>query len=631
MKPIPNLQAPSWMNTLRHHMTADYLSNPRPVFGETITMRVLAPAEAPIRELILRTIPNGEQAFTRMLPGKVEGDMRWWEAAVTFRERRNPYRFGIVTNEAVWWLNALGVSQTIPFDLFDFKLLTDQPQLDWLDQAVFYQIFPDRFDNGDASNDPNGEPIPGTAIIRKTFPWLEAAPHLPGLIPFWGGDLKGIEDHLDYLEELGVNALYLNPIFSAWTNHRYDVVDFEHVDSVLGGDDALISLSNALKARGMRYLLDIVPNHAGKGHPWFRSAEANQTSSEREFFFFHPETDKPSTWMGASALIKLNYQSQKLRDLMYRGEDSVMRRWLKPPYNADGWRVDVGNMLGRHDASQLDVELLPEIKAAVKTANPQAYLIAENFYEADAQLQGQAWDGVMNYTGFADPLLHWLRPFQTGAIGWKGNIQAGERWESESLVKTWTEHLAAVPWTIALQQFNVLDSHDTTRLRTILSGDEDLIRLAAIAQFAFPGVPCLYYGDEIGLEDEPGFSSRNCMSWDEKSWNCDILEFYRRLITLRKTNKTLAEGSFEVLHWDGQLVCFQRVLGGERIIVTLNRGPEAWAGRTLAVPPAAVKGESRFDGYFSGMSLKLESDQLMLPNLPKGGEIWLVGFSASLS
>ena len=121
------------------------------------------------------------------------------------------------------------------------------------------------------------------------------------------------------------------------------------------------------------------------------------------------------------------------------------------------------------------------------------------------------------------------------------------------------------------------------------------------------------------------------MSWDEKSWNCDILEFYRRLITLRKTNKTLAEGSFEVLHWDGQLVCFQRVLGGERIIVTLNRGPEAWAGRTLVVPDAAVKGESRFDGYLSGMSFKLESDQLMLPNLPKGGEIWLVGSSASLS
>jgi alpha-glucosidase len=221
--------------------------------------------------------------------------------------------------------------------------------------------------------------------------------------------------------------------------------------------------------------------------------------------------------MGAKALIKLNYQSQMLRNLMYRGENSVMRRWLRPPYSADGWRVDVANMLGRHDDSQVDAEVLPEIKASVKAANPQAYLIGENFYEADSQLQGQAWDGVMNYTGFADPLLHWLRPYETGAIGWKGDIRAEERWESVSLIKAWTEHLAAIPWTIALQQFNVLESHDTPRLHTILSGDEDHAKLAAIAQFSFPGVPCLYYGDELGLRDEPGFGSRNCMVWDEKS------------------------------------------------------------------------------------------------------------------
>ncbi|MGB4594646.1 MAG: alpha-amylase family glycosyl hydrolase [Anaerolineaceae bacterium] len=626
MKPIPNFQPPSWMSSLSHHPTSDYLSNPRPAFGETITVGLLAPADAPIRELILRTIPNGEQSFTRMHPGKVEGNMQFWEAEIAFRERFNPYRFGIVTKEAVWWLNAIGVSQTIPFNLFDFKLLTDQPKLDWLGQAIFYQIFPDRFDNGDPTNDPNGEAIPGTNIFRRTFPWREAYPYYPELIPFWGGDLKGVEDHLDYLEELGVNALYLNPIFLGWTNHRYDVVDFEHVDPVLGGDEALISLSDALKAKGMHYMLDIVPNHAGKGHPWFRSALANRTASEREFFFFHPDTEKPSTWMGFGNLIKLNYQSQALRDLMYRGDNSVMRRWLKPPYCADGWRVDVANMLGRHDDSQLDAEVLPEIRASVKAANPQAYLIGENFYEADAQLQGQAWDGVMNYTGFADPLLNWLRPYETGAIGWKGDIRAEERWESDSLVKSWMEHLAAIPWAIALQQFNVLDSHDTNRLRTILSGDEDLARLAAIAQFSFPGVPCLYYGDEIGLSDEAGFGSRNCMVWDEKDWNQDTLAFYRRLIALRKINEPLREGSFEILYWDLQLVCYQRVLAGRRIIVTLNRGPEEWSGRIIEVPTAGMKEKTRFDGYFSGRSITVEDARLTLPVLPKGGEIWLAGF-----
>ena len=623
MKPIPALQPPSWVNQLSHHQTSDYLSNPRPALGETVTVRVLAPANAPMRELILRTIPNGEQAFTPMLPRNLEGDMRWWEIEVAFRERLNLYRFGILTDEAMWWMNAVGFSQTIPFNLFDFKLLTDQPKLEWLDQAVFYQIFPDRFANGDPSNDPSGEIIPGTKIVRKTFPWHEPHPHSRELIPFWGGDLRGIEEHLDYLQDLGVNALYLNPVFRGWTNHRYDVIDFENVDPVLGGDEALISLSTALKARGMRYLLDIVPNHAGKGHPWFQSANADRTASEREFFFFHPETDQASTWMGFGNLIKLNYQSQKLRDLMYRNEDSVMQRWLKPPYGADGWRVDVANMLGRHDESQLDAEVLPEMRQSVKAANPQAYLIGENFYEADSQLQGQAWDGVMNYSGFADPLLHWLRPFETGALGWEGDIRVSERWESESLVKTWTEHLAAIPWTIALQQFNVLDSHDTPRIRTILSGDKDLAKLAAIAQFTFPGVPCLYYGDEIGLCDEPDFGSRNCMPWDQVTWDQDTLAFYQRLIALRKAENTLIDGAFEVLYWDVQLVCYQRELAGQKVIVTLNRGPEPWKGQTVSIPAGISSAENTYQGYFGGFSLKTEKGQLTLPNLPKGGEIWL--------
>lgn len=623
MKTVPTIQPPSWVNAFSHHQTSDYLSNPRPVFGEKTTLRLLAPADAPIRELILRTIPNGEQAFTPMRPGGLDGEMRWWEVEVAFRERLNLYRFGILTDQAMWWMNALGISQTIPFNLFDFKLLTDQPKLDWLGQAVFYQIFPDRFANGDVSNDPSGETVPGTAIVRQTYPWGEPHPYHRELIPFWGGDLKGIEDHLDYLQELGVNAVYLNPIFRGWTNHRYDVIDFDQIDPVLGGDEALISLSTALKARGMRYLMDIVPNHAGKGHPWFQAASAKNEAIERQFFFFHPETDKPSTWMGFGNLIKLNYQSQKLRDLMYRDEDSVMQRWLKPPYCADGWRVDVANMLGRHDESQLDAEVLPEMRKSVKAANPQAYLIGENFYEADSQLQGQAWDGVMNYSGFADPLLHWLRPFETGAIGWDGDIRVSERWQSESLVRTWKEHLAAIPWAIALQQFNVLDSHDTPRLRTILAGDEALVKLAAIAQFTFPGVPCVYYGDEIGLCDEPDFGSRNCMLWDRSSWNQESLAFYKRLIALRKTENTLLEGAFDVLYWDVQLVCYQRELAGKKVIVTLNRGPEQWMGQTVSLPAGITTAENTHQGYFSGYSLKIENGQLNLPDLPKGGEVWL--------
>lgn len=621
MKRIETTQ-PSWLAHVLHTPTADYLSNPNPALGETITVRLLIPIQATPDQVVLRTIPNGEQQFTAMLPQSTQAGYSVWEASLKLNEPRVNYRFAIQAEGRVWWLNALGTSIHTPLALFDFKLLAGFQPISWLEQSVFYQIFPDRFANGDASNDPVEETDPRHRYTRKTFAWGEKAARDRHLMPFYGGDLAGIEAHLDYLEQLGVNALYLNPIFTAFTNHRYDVSDFREVDPVLGGDQALISLRRALSRRDMRYVLDIVPNHCGFMHPWFQSALQDSESETRDFFYFGENKQDYTSWMGFGHMPKLNYASEALRREMIEDEDSVFAYWLKPPFSADGWRVDVGNMLGRHDAHQINLELLRSIRAAVKKTSPDAYLMGENFFEATDQLQGDGWDAVMNYTGFADPILHWLTSYEQDALRCDTVLKTEIPWDTQTMLEAWNENLASVPWQIALQQFNLLDSHDTPRLITLLNGDKTFSQLAAIVQFTFPGVPCLYYGDEIGLTNEEGFDSRNCFPWEGNKWDQESLGFYKKLIALRRNNLALARGEFRVLHFEQDLLVFARVLGEEWLLVTANRSEHAHPPMRIEIPALGLPGEREFSALFTSGCIKAGNGWLELPAIPKGGEVW---------
>ena len=617
--PLPQ---PTWLAHVLHVPTADYLSNPNPAMGETITVRLLIPSQANLDQIVLRTIPNGEQQFTPMAHHSEQGGYGVWEAPLKVNEPRVSYRFAIQTEGRVWWLNALGISIHTPLAMFDFKLLAGFQPISWLERSVFYQIFPDRFANGDPSNDPVEEADPRQRYTRKTFPWGEKAPRDRKLMPFYGGDLAGIETHLDYLEQLGVNALYLNPIFTAFTNHRYDVSNFREVDPVLGGDQALVSLRQALSQRDMRYVLDIVPNHSGFMHPWFQSALQDKKSEERGFFYFAENEQEYTSWMGFGHMPKLNYGSSALRREMIESEDSIFAYWLKPPFSADGWRVDVGNMLGRHDDHQINLELLRSIRAAVKRVSPEAYLMGENFFEATEQLQGDGWDAVMNYTGFADPVLHWLTGYEQDALRCDAVLKTDIPWDTATMLQAWNENLASIPWQIALQQFNLLDSHDTPRLLTLLNGDKALSQLAAIAQFTFPGVPCLYYGDEIGLTNEEGFDSRNCFPWDEDQWDQESLDFYKKLITLRRTSLALARGELRVLYYDQDLVVYARVLGEEWVLVTANRSEQAHPAVRLDVPALNLVGERDFIALIGSGRIKAGNGWLDLPELSKGGEVW---------
>ena len=613
---------PSWLARVRHVPTSDYLSNPNPALGETITVRLLIPSQADVDQAILRTIPNGEQQFTSMQPGSEQNGYKVWEASLMVNEPRVCYRFAVQTEGRVWWLNALGVSLNTPLALFDYKILAGFQPISWLEKSVFYQIFPDRFANGDPGNDPIESTDARYRYTRKTFPWGERAPREQRLMPFYGGDLAGIEAHLDYLERLGINALYLNPIFTAYTNHRYDVSNFREVDPVLGGDQALVSLRQALSQRNMRYVLDIVPNHCGFMHPWFQTALQQDESEERGYFYFGENNQDYVSWMGFGHMPKLNYGSNALRREMIEGENAVFTYWLKPPFAADGWRVDVGNMLGRNDAHQINLELLRSIRKAVKQVSPDAYLMGENFFEAADQLQGDGFDAVMNYTGFADPILHWLTGFEQDALRCDAILKTGIPWDTDTMLLAWNENLASIPWQIALQQFNLLDSHDTPRVLTMLKGDKVLSRLVAMVQFTFPGVPCMYYGDEIGLTNEAGFDSRNCFPWDEQQWDQETLEFYRKLIALRRGSLALARGEFEVLHYEQDLLVFARVLGDEWVLVTANRSETPHPPLRLDLPALNLGDEREFLPLFGSGKIKAGCGWLELPEILKGGEVW---------
>jgi alpha-glucosidase len=297
---------------------------------------------------------------------------------------------------------------------------------------------------------------------------------------------------------LGVNALYLTPIFTSPSNHKYDTVDYKHVDPHFGGDEALIALRNALDERDMRLMLDLVPNHCSAEHPWFLAAQADPAAPSAEFFTFYDRPDEYETWQGVRSLPKLNYRSLRLREEMYAGEDSVARHWLKPPFRIDGWRVDVANMLARQGENQLEHKVGCGLRRAIKSIAPQAYLIGENFFDGSSQLQGDELDATMNYRGFSIPLQQWLVGFDA-SLAWRPGMQDPDLLPTEALVEQWRAFMAAIPWQIATQQFNLLGSHDTRRISTVLGKDETLARIAAALLFTFPSTPSVYYGDEIGM------------------------------------------------------------------------------------------------------------------------------------
>jgi alpha-glucosidase len=617
------MNLPSWLATLHHDGSEKYVSILYPRLNDSVQVRLRVGRGAPIRRTLVRLYPDGEQAFAPMTRIEMAGPAEWWQAHVPINQPSVHYRFVLEADDGVWHYNAAGPCAEVPLDGSDFQILADYHAPTWLADAVFYQIFPDRFADGDPASNPRPEDYEYMGARPHTYSWgAPPAEGQHGGLVFYGGDLPGIAQHLDYLQTLGVNALYLTPVFTAHSNHKYDVADYEHVDPHFGGDEALVELRQELDRRGMHYVLDIVPNHSGLYHPWFQRAQQDAASPEAGFFTFYHHPHDYASWMGFRSLPKLNYTSLELRRRMYAGPDAIFRRWLQPPFRADGWRVDVANMLGRQGATQIGEEIARGIRQAVKESAPDSYLFGENFYDATRQLQGDQWDGVMNYMGFGSPLLYWLRGFQTGAFGLKENISSPVPYPTPALEATWRVRRAAIPWAVLLQQYNLLDSHDTSRLRTQVNDQAALQRLAVALLLTFPGVPGLYYGDEVGLGDQPGLRSRGCMPWDESSWDADLLAFYRKLIALRRASPILQRGGFQVIACEPDTLAYQREGRQGRIVVIAQRSPTPRPAAPLDVTPAAIPDGAHFVEFFTRQTATVQNGLFPLPDHPQGATIW---------
>jgi len=529
--------------------------------------RVSVHVPGSVDAVVLRYVEDGE---ARAIPAERAGD-GLWTAELPLTNPVMRYRWLLTGGDYGYvWVNGAGVIDHDVPDADDFVVSIDRAPA-WHAESVVYEIFPDRF----ATSGLDVEP-PEWAVPRG---WDELPNGRSPETPFewFGGDLCGVEQHLDHIEELGANVVYLTPIFPAGSTHRYDSTTFEHVDPLLGGDDALTSLVRAAHARSIRVVSDLTTNHTGDKHEWF-------TAGERDLYLFDADGDYES-WWGVKSLPKLNWRSPELR----RRLQHVARKWLQPPFDLDGWRGDVANMSGRTGATDLNADVAPTLR---KVLDDDSLLVAEHFHDFRPDFRG--WHGAMNYSGFSKPVWYWLRREGTPALGLP---VAMPHFTGAQVVATMRAFAAGVPWDFVLNSWALLDSHDSPRFRTI-AGSRELQLVGVGMQMTSPGVPMLFAGDEIGLEGEWGEDARRTMPWARPStWDAALLAAYKRLIALRRSEPALARGSIRYAYVDDDVVVDVRQTHGDRLLCLASRAPHD-AIRVVLEVEETLYGDDPEDGRF---------------------------------
>lgn len=562
--------------------------------GDSVPVRVRVPRTSGVTEVWLRTVQDAEPRMRKAaLAAEDERDV-WYEADVLVHHEVTHYRFALVRSGGVAWLNAAGLHDRGVTDAHDFRISTHSLGPAWLRDAVVYQIFPDRFARSARADE---RELPEWAIPAR---WGDE-PVREGRETGWqfyGGDLDGIAEHLEHVSDLGVTTVYLTPVFPGQTCHRYDAATFDHVDPLLGGDEAYARLSKALHARGLRLMGDLTTNHTGATHEWFRAAQADEASPEHDFYLWTP-TDAPDGgagyvgWIGHSRLPKLDFRSDELRARMVEGPGSVVGRWLQAPYSLDGWRIDVANMTGRYGTLDLNHDVARTVRQTIEDVNPDGALIAEHFHDARSDLEGDTWHANMNYTAFSNPLWSWL-----SAQGHDVAYQAMRgvpvpRRSGADVVAEMRDFDGGVPWGILERQWNMLGSHDTPRIRTLV-GSRELHEVAAGVLFTYLGVPVVFAGDELGLTGSTGEHGRVTMPWDEPERRDEHThEVYRRLAALRHEHRALREGSLRWVLVEDDALGYVRETRDETILVVAARAP--WDGGV--VPLDATGAVTLYGGH----------------------------------
>ncbi|MFW6389545.1 MAG: alpha amylase N-terminal ig-like domain-containing protein [Halanaerobiales bacterium] len=529
----------------------------------------------------------------------VDEDYDYWQKEIEVSGNKLKYRFAIFDKIKGIWFGKSGVSKSIP-DWYQVSLSEQQlfTTPDWVKSAVFYQIFPDRFYNGCLANDPelietyksekkrfeNIMPEWGQGINSSNKEYLESGMFTDstnkinrkaGLYVFYGGDFQGIEQKLDYLSNLGINAIYLNPIFKASANHRYNTAGYEFIDDSLAvkgdynsSEKLFVEFIDACHQRGIKVIIDAVFNHTGYEHYAFQDIIENGEESKYWDWYFindypivslyqqrvhglHPNYE---AWSDIGSLPKLNVTNQEVVDYIYE----ITKKWMDPNQDGnpsdgvDGWRLDVAN-----EVKETCPLFWKNWRKYVKDINPDAYITGEIWYNADEYLQGDEFDGVMNYL-FREALLRFL-------VEGKDN--------NKRFVERLNKILGNYPYQAVYSLQNLIGSHDTIRFLMKANGSKSLLKTAVLIQFGLPGAPMIYYGDEVGMEGGSDPDNRRTMLWEERPNGIkpdkQLYQYYQKLISLKKKEKALNKGDLKISTLD-DVVVIKRKYKDEQIVIIIN-------------------------------------------------------------
>ena len=577
-----------------------------------------------------------EQRYTMQ---KVANDKMfdYYEYTVKLGDSRVEYYFEVHSGHMVCYFNSVGVCSSVE-NYYNFSITPSFQTPDWAKGAIIYQIFVDRFYNGDRSNDVETDEYfyigEGT---HKNSDWMKY-PREMDVREFYGGDIAGVMKKLDYLQDLGVEAIYLNPIFVSPSNHKYDIQDYDYIDPHFGRivkndgenlqrdengnliihdpehpnkdatryicrvtDKENLEASNQLfiefveevHRRGMKVILDGVFNHCGSFNKWLdreciyedapgyeKGAFVSKDSPYRTFFKFREDTWPYNVnydgWWGHDTLPKLNYEeSPKLYEYIMR----IARKWVSPPYNVDGWRLDVAADLGQ--TAEYNHHFWHEFRRNVKEANPNAIVLAEHYGDPTEWLKGDQWDTVMNYDAFMEPLTWFLTGVEKHSDEYQGDLIGN----ADAFFGSMRHYMTRFNTQSLQVAMNELSNHDHSRFLTRTNHqvgrissrgadaanegvNKNLFRMAVLMQMTWPGAPTIYYGDEAGLCGWTDPDSRRAYPWGHEDE--ELIQYHKELIRIHKEHQVLRTGSILFLFGEYQCISYGRFDDNEHIVVAIN-------------------------------------------------------------
>ena len=577
-----------------------------------------------------------EQRYTMQ---KVANDKMfdYYEYTVKLGDSRVEYYFEVHSGHMVCYFNSVGVCSSVE-NYYNFSITPSFQTPDWAKGAIIYQIFVDRFYNGDRSNDVETDEYfyigEGT---HKNSDWMKY-PREMDVREFYGGDIAGVMRKLDYLQDLGVEAIYLNPIFVSPSNHKYDIQDYDYIDPHFGRivkndgenlqrdengnliihdpehpnkdatryicrvtDKENLEASNQLfiefveevHRHGMKVILDGVFNHCGSFNKWLdreciyedapgyeKGAFVSKDSPYRTFFKFREDTWPYNVnydgWWGHDTLPKLNYEeSPKLYEYIMR----IARKWVSPPYNVDGWRLDVAADLGQ--TAEYNHHFWHEFRRNVKEANPNAIVLAEHYGDPTEWLKGDQWDTVMNYDAFMEPLTWFLTGVEKHSDEYRGDLIGN----ADAFFGSMRHYMTRFNTQSLQVAMNELSNHDHSRFLTRTNHqvgrissrgadaanegvNKNLFRMAVLMQMTWPGAPTIYYGDEAGLCGWTDPDSRRAYPWGHEDE--ELIQYHKELIRIHKEHQVLRTGSILFLFGEYQCISYGRFDDNEHIVVAIN-------------------------------------------------------------